>query len=91
VAWQHVEATTGPVAVGGRTISLVARTSTLTLGRSARAVAVWSRPRHVEILDRDGRRDIVPVRDYHLVAGVALAVAATIGAAGAAILVRGQK
>ena len=32
---------------------------------------------HVEILDADGRRQIVPVRDYQLVAGIAL-VAVTV-------------
>ena len=70
VALQHVEATTGPVAVGGRTISLVARTTTVTFGRSAREIAVWSRPHHVEILDRGGQREVVRVRDAQVIGAV---------------------
>ena len=74
---QRVEVTAGPVAVGGRTINLVARTTSLTVGTSTRELGSWSRPVHVEILDADGRRQIVPVHDYQLVAGVAL-VAVTV-------------
>jgi hypothetical protein len=81
---QHVESTTGPVAVGGRTINLVARTTTLTVGPSNRELGVWSRPLHVEILDADGRRQIVPVRDYQLAAGIALVCITAAGLIGRA-------
>ena len=86
VGVQHVETTTGPVAVGGRTINLVARTTSLTLGPSRRALGTWSRPVHVEILDADGRRQIVPVRDYQLVTGIALVAVTVAGLAGRAAL-----
>ncbi len=83
---QHVETTTGPVAVGGRTINLVARTTSFTLGSSPRALGTWSRPVHVEILDADGRRQIVPVRDYQLVAGIALVCLTVAGLIGHAAI-----
>jgi hypothetical protein len=83
---QRVETTTGPVAVGGRTINLVARTTSVTLGRSPREIGTWSRPVHVEILDADGRRQIVPVRDYQLVAGIALVAVTVAGLVGRAAL-----
>ena len=78
VGLQHVETTTGPVAVGGRTINLVARTtrdhaSARDPGTCSRT---WSRPVHVEILDADGRREIVKVRDYQRLAMTAIAGAA---------------
>ena len=88
VALQHVEATTGPVAVGGRTISLVARTTTVTFGRSAREIAVWSRPHHVEILDRGGQREVVRVRDAQLIGAVSVAMLAALGTAAATLLTR---
>ena len=78
-AWgsSSVETTTGPVAVGGRTINLVARTRAITLGSDPeRVVAAWSRPVHVEVLDADGRCEIVKVRDYQLVATAVVACAA---------------
>jgi hypothetical protein len=71
----HIETTTGPVAVGGRTITLVARTSRRSIGS---LFSERVRPTHIEILDRDGRRRVVHVRDYQrlataVVAGVAAA------------------
>ena len=83
---QHVETTSGPVAVGGRTINLVARTTSFTVGTAQRELGTWSRPVHVEILDADGRRQIVPVRDYQLVAGIALVAVTVAALAGRAAL-----
>jgi len=79
VGLPHVETTTGPVAVGGRTINLVARTRAITAGHApGRVLAAWSRPLHVEVLDADGRREIVKVRDYHRLAMTAIAGAAAV-------------
>jgi hypothetical protein len=78
VGIQHVDTTTGPVAVGGRTITLVARTTALTSGSEPeRVVGAWSRPRHLEILDASGRREIVKVRDLHVLATAVIAGVAT--------------
>jgi hypothetical protein len=73
VGTAHFETTTGPVAVGGRTITLVARTSRRSIGSwfSERA-----RPTHIEILDGDGRRHVVPVRDYQRLATALIAAVA---------------
>lgn len=72
--------TTGPVAVDGRTITLVATTRAVHVGRGARALAlhVRARPHHVEVLHHDGRRDVVRIRDVEgtLVTVIALAGAA---------------
>ena len=58
------ETTIGPLAFGGRTITLVARTTALHVGDDARgALHVRSRPVHVEVLDGEGRREVVHVRD----------------------------
>ena len=74
---QRSETTLGPVAVDGRTITLVAKTRALNLGgRNGGAVHVWSRPSHVEVLDEDGRRHVVRVHDVQRVAMIATAVAA---------------
>ena len=84
VRTQHSETTIGPVAIDGRTITLVARTRALHLGNDERgALHVRSRPSHVEILDADGRREVVRVRDTEavLIAAVALAGLACAGAA----------
>jgi hypothetical protein len=73
---QRGETTVGPVAVGGQTITLVARTRALTIGGHERgALHVRSRPTHVEVLDAEGRRAVVRVRDVELglIAGVASA------------------
>jgi len=58
------ESTTGPVVVDGRTIALVAKTRALSLGRTSGSLFhVRSRPAHVEVLDGDGRRRVLPIRD----------------------------
>ncbi|MGH8977871.1 MAG: hypothetical protein ACRDV7_07330 [Acidimicrobiia bacterium] len=83
---QRVDTTTGPVAVGGRTINLVTRTISLTTGRAPeRLVGAWSRPRHLEILDADGRREIVKVRDVHVLATTVVAGVAAVCVLGARI------
>ena len=65
---RKTDTTTGPVAVEGHTISLVARTSGIELGGDPPKVfAVWSRPAHVEVLDADGARHLLPVRDVQLI------------------------
>jgi hypothetical protein len=72
---QRGETTVGPVAVGGRTITLVARTTAIHLGGDDRgALHVRSRPVHVEVLDEDGRRHVVRVRDIEqtLIAAIAI-------------------
>ena|SRR5665213_2838159 len=61
---QTGETTIGPLAFDGRTITLVARTTALHIGDDARgALHVRSRPRHVEVLDEDGHRHVVSIRD----------------------------
>jgi hypothetical protein len=81
---QHFETSTGPVAVGGRTISLVARTRTLRVGASgATLFHVRARPSHVEVLEGDGRRHVVAIHDLQrivtaaIVAGAAACVVGT--------------
>ena len=49
------ETTTGPVAFGGRTITLVARTTALHVGDTSGALHLRARPVHVEVLDGEGR------------------------------------
>jgi hypothetical protein len=78
---QRGETTIGPVAVDGRTITLVARTHALHLGARGRgALHVRARPAHVEVLDGQGRREVVRIHDVErsliAVIGVAGAVAA---------------
>jgi hypothetical protein len=71
---QRHEATAGPVAVGGRTITLVARTRAVHVGRgNTHALHVRARPAHVEVLEPDGRRSIVRIRDVErmLIASIA--------------------
>jgi hypothetical protein len=78
----HVETTHGPVAVGGQTITLVARTSAVTVGsRPSGVIGSRTRPRHVEILDSEGGRVTVRVRDYQRIATIAIAGLAAIGVA----------
>jgi hypothetical protein len=61
---QSVDTTVGPLAFDGRTITLVARTRAMHVGDDGRgALHVRSRPRHVEVLDVDGRRKVVAVHD----------------------------
>jgi hypothetical protein len=61
---QRGETTFGPVAVGGRTITLVAKTRVFRFGTGERgALHVRARPAHVEVLDESGRREVVHIRD----------------------------
>jgi hypothetical protein len=88
VAFTRVETTTGPVAVGGRTITLVARTSAVSVGSGPGGLlGSRTRPRHVEILDPHGERLTVPVRDYHRYATLAIAGIAAVGV-GASLLAK---
>jgi hypothetical protein len=73
---QRREATAGPVAVDGRTITLVARTRAIHLGRGGSgALGLRAHPSHVEILDADGRRQVVRIRDIESGAIIAIALA----------------
>jgi hypothetical protein len=55
--------TDGPVAVNGRTITVVSRTRVVSLGRGAlRTRFVSSRPSYIEVLDTRGARHVVRVR-----------------------------
>jgi hypothetical protein len=80
---QRFESSAGPVAVGGRTISLVTRTRALTFGNENGVVFhVRSRPSHVEVLEDDGRRHVVAVRDVQRImtaAIVAVTAACVVG------------
>jgi len=72
---QRAESTVGPVAVDGRTITLVARTTVVHLGSDERgALHLRARPLHVEVLERDGKRHIVRIRDREraLIAAIAI-------------------
>jgi hypothetical protein len=69
------ETTIGPVAFGGHTITLVARTTAIQLGGDARgALHVRSRPALVEVLDEQGRRQVVHIRnvEHALIAAIAI-------------------
>jgi hypothetical protein len=78
---QRGETTVGPVAVDGRTITMVARTRALHLGGAGRgALHVRARPVHVEVLDGDGRREVVRIHDLER------ALMAAIGVAGAVLV-----
>jgi hypothetical protein len=69
------ETTIGPVAVGGRTITLVARTTAIHVGGDARgALHVRSRPALVEVLDEHGQRQVVHIRnvEHTLIAAIAI-------------------
>jgi hypothetical protein len=80
---QRGETTVGPVAVEGRTIMLVARTRALHIGGDERgALHVRARPTHVEVLDEDGRRHEMRIRD---VEGALIAAIAVAGVAGACL------
>ncbi|MDQ1462897.1 MAG: hypothetical protein QOI08_4381 [Actinomycetota bacterium] len=83
-ALQRSETTIGPLALGGRTITLVARTTALHLGNDERgALHIRSRPAHVEVLDEDGRRHVVRIRDIERALIAAIVIG---GAAGACAL-----
>ena len=78
---QRGESTVGPVAVDGRTITLVACTRAFHFGRGPiGALGLRARPTHVEVLDEDGRRQVVRIRD---VEGTVMAAIIAAGAGGA--------
>lgn len=80
---QRYESTTGPVVVDGRTIALVARTRALQLRAPfAGWFHVRARPAHVEVLDGDGSRHVVPIRDVQRIANRAIVAAAAAGIVG---------
>jgi hypothetical protein len=75
----EIETTAGPVAVAGRTINLVARTSALTAGDApVRVLGLWCRPAHAEVLDADGRRTLVAVHDIQVIATALIAATTAI-------------
>jgi hypothetical protein len=77
---QRGETTIGPVAFGGRTITLVARTTAIHIGGDARgALRIRSRPVHVEVLDEDGQRHVVHVRDVEHTLIAAIAIGGVVG------------
>ena len=79
-ALRRSETTLGPLAFGGQTITLVARTTALHVGDDARgALHIRSHPVHVEVLDGDGRRDVVHIRDTEHTLMVAILVATIVG------------
>jgi len=75
---QQFETTSGPVVVEGQTLALVAKTRAISVGGPAFSwFHVRSRPAHVEVLDADGRRQVVPIRDVQrVVTGTIVAAAA---------------
>ena len=79
------ETSIGPVAIDGRTITFVARTSGVRFGHDTRAGAlhVRARPAHVEILDETGRHHVVRIHDVErlLLAGIAAGALACVVAA----------
>ncbi len=78
---QRGETTVGPVAVDGRTITLVARTSGVRVrGGPLAALGVRARPTHVEVLDEQGRRQVVRIRDVEAGLICGIVVAGTVGA-----------
>ena len=73
---QRGESTVGPVAVDGRTITLVARTHGFHVGRRRfGALGLRARPTHIEILDEEGRHQVVRIRDVESTAMVAIILA----------------
>jgi hypothetical protein len=74
------ETTLGPLAFGGQTITLVARTTALHVGDDARgALHIRSHPVHVEVLDGEGRREVVHIRDTEHTLMVAIVIATVVG------------
>ena len=79
------ETTVGPVALDGRTITLVARTTAVHLGgavgvRSPGVRYVRARPAHVEVLEANGQRQVIPVRDVEYILVTAITIAGLVGA-----------
>ena len=80
-ALQRVETSAGPVAFGGRTITLVARTTAVKIGQDRfGAVHARSRPLHVEVLDERGERHVLRVRDIERTVVGVVALAGLVGA-----------
>ena len=78
---QRGESTIGPVAINGRTITLVARTRALHIGGDERgALHIRARPAHVEVLDEHGRRLVVRIRDVETALVTAIAAGGLVGA-----------
>ncbi|HVJ98619.1 MAG TPA: hypothetical protein VNC41_17455 [Acidimicrobiia bacterium] len=72
---QRGETTVGPVAINGRTLTLVARTRAVHIGSDDHgALHVQARPDHVEVLDADGRREIVRIRNVETPLLIAIAI-----------------
>ncbi len=89
---QRGESAAGPVAVDGRTITLVARTRVVRVGRGpAGALHVLARPAHVEVLDAHGRREVVRIRDVERVLMATIAVLGTGYAVGVRALRKGLR
>jgi hypothetical protein len=79
-ALKRGETTLGPLACGGNTITLVARTTALHVGDDARgALHLRSHPVHVEVLDAEGRRRVVHIRDVEHTLVVVIAIATIAG------------
>ena len=77
---QRDETTLGPMAFGGRTITLVARTTSVHVGNDERAALhVRSRPAHVEVLDEVGQRHVLHIRDVEHILIAAIATCAIAG------------
>ena len=77
----RTETSSAPLATHGRTITLVARTRAMRVGtRSGSALHVRARPSHVEVLDEQGRHEVVPIRDIEGRLLVAIVVAGIVGA-----------
>ena len=73
---QRAETSVGPVAIDGRTITFVARTRAIRFGHGDRAGAVHvrARPTHVEVLNQDGRHEVVRIHDVERAVMTAIAV-----------------
>ena len=85
------ETTVGPVAFGGRTITLVARTTAVHIGSDDRgASGVRTRPAHVEVLDEHGQHQLVHIRDVEQALIAAIAIAAIAGARAVRLIRRSQ-
>jgi hypothetical protein len=75
---QRGESTIGPVAVDGRTLTLVARTRAVRVGNGTwGGLHMRARPDHVEVLDSEGRHQVVRIPDVEgmLITAIALATA----------------
>jgi hypothetical protein len=87
VAHREFETTTGPVVVDGRTLALVAKNRVVSVdGPRGSLFHVRSRPAHVEVLDAEGRREVIEIRDVQRF--VIATIAATAGALVIAMRVR---